>query len=328
MSTITTASTMNDPAGETPGALVRLEHARHERRRFQMWLGLASFLAGALVILAVFMAVDWMWVVPVWVRALALPLLVGMGVFLLVRSRRRYTEPQAAVDAEQQFPELGQRLRTVLQYADPAREPVPASPGLLRALVRQTDAFAAALDFRRLIPWPVFERRAIGLVFATIIGIWALLASPALRTAALRMLFLPVHYTTMKVEPGDLTLKAGESLELAVTLEGRPVQAATWLHRKAGAGEWTARSLAPAAEPGASAPPLVGRLTASLADCQEDVEYRVIAGEVQSQVFRVKVVHPLLLKKLQATIIPPSHTRLPRVVATDGNWRRSRGLAG
>ena len=87
MSTITTASTMNDPAGETPGALVRLEHARHERRRFQMWLGLASFLAGALVILAVFMAVDWMWVVPVWVRALALPLLVGMGVFLLVRSR-------------------------------------------------------------------------------------------------------------------------------------------------------------------------------------------------------------------------------------------------
>ena len=69
----------------------------------------------------------------------------------------------------------------------------------------------------------------------------------------------------------------------------------------------------------------MGRLTARLADCQEDVEYRVIAGEVQSRVYRVKIVHPLLLKKLQATITPPSYTRQPRVVANDGNWNAIEG---
>ena len=47
---------------------------------------------------------------------------------------------------------------------------VPASPGLLKALGRDTDRQAAAIDFRKLIPWPVFERRAIALFLTTIVG--------------------------------------------------------------------------------------------------------------------------------------------------------------
>jgi phage terminase large subunit-like protein len=310
---------------ELPAVVGQLEQAREERKRLRVWLALASWLLGVLGIVSVFMLVDWMWVVPAWVRALALPVVLGLAVYLFIGSRRPYSSRHAAADAEALFPQLGQRLRTVLQYADPASQTAPASPGLLRALVRDTDRRSANIDFRKLIPWPVFERRAIGLVLSSIIGIVFLLASPSLRTAAQRMLFLPAHYTTIKVEPGDLTLKAGEDLKLAVTLEGRPVRSAHWLRRKKNGSDWVAAPLAGDPEPGKPARSLEGLLTTTLKDCQEDFEYRVSAGELESPIYHVKIVHPLLLKSLQATITPPPYTRKPPAVVKDGNWNAIAG---
>ncbi len=325
MAKITADQSTTTPVFEIPGVVSRLEQARNEQMRFRLWLGLASFFLGAFGILSVFMLVDWMWVVPAGVRLLALPALAGFAVALVAQSQRPYDKPEVAADAETQFPELGQRVRTVLQYADPASKPVPASPGLLRALARQTDHLAAALDFRKLIPWPIFERRAIGVFLVSVIALVTLLASPSLRIAALRMLFFPAQYTTMRVEPGDLTLKAGEPLKLAVTLDGRPVKSAQWLHRMKSGGDWVSHSLAPELAPGESAKPLAGLLKATLEGCQEDLEYRVVAGELESRPFQVKVIHPLLLKKLQAKITPPPYTRQPPVIASDASWNAIEG---
>jgi Domain of unknown function (DUF4175) len=327
MSGITAAPNANPPFAQIPGALGKLNQARDEQQRFRIWFGLAWFFLGALGICALFLLIDWVWVAPAWVRALALPALIALAVLIVLRSRRPYSSPQAAVDAEKHFPTLGQRLRTLLQYADPASTstPVPASPGLLRALAHQTDKRTAALDFRKLVPWPRFERTAIALFLATIVALVALFASPSLRTAALRMLLVPAHYTTMRVEPGDGTLKAGETLKLAVTLDGRAVKSAHWFKRTKNGGGWIAHSLAPLTEPGESAKPLVGLLTANVEDCQEDFEYRVVAGEVQSSVFQVNVVHPLLLTTVQATVTPPAYTRQPSVVLKEGNWNAIEG---
>ena len=323
-----TRTSVNSPLShfaEPPGVVARLEHARDERMRFRAWQALATWLLGVLGILALFMLVDWMWVVPVWARALAVPAVIGLACFLVVLSRRSYDSRHAAEDAEALYPQLGQRLRTVVQYADPTAPSVPASPGLLSALGRETDRQAASVDFGKMVPWSVFERTAIGLSLASIIGVIALFASPSLRTAAMRMLFLPAHYTTMTIEPGDLTLKAGEDLKLSVTLRGRPVKSAHWSHRKKSGGEWIRASLAPDPEPEAQPRPLEGLLSASLKDCQEDFEYRVSAGELESQTYHVKVVHPLLLKTMQATITPPPYTRQPPAVVKTGNWNAIEG---
>ena len=84
------------------------------------------------------MLIDWMWVVPRVGAATGLARLCRPGG---LRARFGLVGPtaaaEAAADAEGRFPELGQRLRTVLQYADPAQNRVPASPGLLEALVRR-----------------------------------------------------------------------------------------------------------------------------------------------------------------------------------------------
>ena len=120
---------------ELPGVVGRLADARAERMRFRVWLGLVTWVLAALCILALFMWIDWMWVVPAWARALAVPAMLGLSLHLLYRYRRPYRSHEAAADAEALFPALGQRLRTVLQYAEAHAAAVPASPGLLRRSV-------------------------------------------------------------------------------------------------------------------------------------------------------------------------------------------------
>jgi len=321
------------PSFEVPGVLGKLEATRRELKGFRIWLGLASLLLGVLALAAALILADWIWVLPAFVRGLGLLTMVALALFLHFRAHRQYSRDQAAAEVEAHFPELGQRLRTVIEYAGPSGDSVPASAGLLTALRRDTDHRTVGLDFRKLVPWARFERRAVVSFLAVSFGIAALFASAGLRTAALRMLLLPVHYTTLEVEPGDLTMKAGDELKLKVILSGRPVPTAHWFYRqKKSDREWISAALAPAPPP--LTPPsqggerdraLVGALTTSLEDCQADLDYRVVAGELESRVFHVKVVHPLVLKGVEAAITPPAYTRRPPEVVREGNFKAIEG---
>jgi hypothetical protein len=329
MQAMTTDSEGQALSVQVPGVLGKLEATRRELKRSRMWLGLATILLGELLLGAVFILADWMWVLPPFVRGMGLLAMVALAVFLHFRMRHQWNSDQAAAEVEAHFTELGQRLRTVVEYAEPRRAPIPASPGLVRALGRDTDKRTAGLDFRKLVPWAPFERRAIGLFFATVFGIIVLLMNPELRTAAIRTLFLrPLHYTTIEVEPGDSTVKAGDELKLKVTLSGRPVKAAHWFYRETkSASNWISASLAP--DPGTDEPAklLAGTLTTSLKDCQADLEYRIVAGDAKSPVFHVRVLKPLVIKGLEASVIAPAYTGRKPEVVQGGNLQVIEGSA-
>jgi hypothetical protein len=304
------------PPIEVPGVLGRLEATRGQIKASRAWTGAVTFFLGALAITVAFMLADWFFVLPPAIRGLIVPALFGLAVSILFRTFRPYAPSSAAALVEASFPTLGQRIRTLIQYHGPSAKATMASPALLRALGRETDEKTAGLDFRKIVPWAKFERRAVGLVFAFLASVIGLFLVPSLRTAALRMMFLPAHYTTMTVEPGDLTLKAGEELKLHVTLSGRPVSSAHWLYREQASGaDWTSVSLPPDREGKQPAKPLIGTIDASLKDCQADLEYRVVAGDGESPIFHVRVVHPLLMTDLQTTVIPPPYTgRKPGII--------------
>ncbi len=326
MTSISTDPNVTSAGHESTGALSKLDATRRELLTFQVWLGLARVLLAQFTLGAALVLADWIWVLPMAVRALGLAAMAALAVVLILRFRRPLDRVGSAVAVEAHFPELGQRLRTVVEYAEPASDTVPASPGLLKALDRDTDRRTSKLDFRELVPWPAFERRAVALFLAAAVGLITLLVSPGLRTAALRMLLVPVHYTSLKVEPGNLTLKAGNELKLDATLSGRPVASASWSYRTNDAGShWITASLAADRAPGMPALPLIGTLSASLKDCQTDFDYRVVAGEIESPIFHVKVVHPLVLKGLEATVTPPPYTRRPAEVVKEGNFRAIEG---
>jgi hypothetical protein len=335
---------------ELPSVVDKLDATRQELARCGLWLLLTRLLLAEIVLGSALVLADWMWVLPTAVRAIGLVALIGLGAGIVWRSRNSIARAAVAATVESRFPELGQRVRTVVEYAEPAPDTVPASPSLIKALGRDTDLRTAGLEFRKLVPWASFERRAVALFFAAMAGILALCVSAGLRTAVLRMFLSPVHYTALVVEPGNTTLKAGEELKLEIVVSGRPVRTASWSIRKQGGdGQWTTHSLAadpsparsasegegagrsnttsPAADraPDEAAKPLFGALSARLEDCQDDFDYRVVAGEVESPVFHVRVVHPLLLKGIEATVTPPPYTRRPAEVVKEGNLRAIEG---
>ena len=326
MTPIATDPNLTSASLESLGALSKLDATRREMLKFHFWLGLARILLAGFAVASALVLADWMWVLPTAVRALGLAAMAALALFLIFRARRPLDRVGSAAAVEAHFPELGQRLRTVVEYAQPAPDTVPASPGLLKALDRDTDRRVSGLDFRELVPWPMFERRAIALFLTAAVGLITLLFSHGLRTAAQRMLLFPAHYTSLKVEPGDLILKAGHELKLDATLSGRPVASASWSYRtKNGGGRWITASLAAYRAPDRPAKPLIGTLSASLKDCQADLDYRVVAGEVESPTFHVKVVHPLALKGLEATITPPPYTHRPVEVVKEGSFRAIEG---
>src|SRR5262249_38480964 len=139
------------------------------------------------------------------------------------------------------------------------------------------------------------------------------------RTAALRLFLVPVQYTQVQVKPGDETLKVGSDLTVQATLTGRPVRSAEVLYRPAGGGDWAKLSLAPPDL--AAGHRLAGTLQTTLKDCQNDLEYRVVAGPVESPVYRVGILRPLVLKKVEATVEPPAYTRKPAATSEGGNFK-------
>jgi Domain of unknown function (DUF4175) len=320
------APTVARSAGRPGRAIEALESTRRAMRRYRLALALAGAAFVGIAVASVVAVADVSWVLPTWVRAVGLVALAGSMVGVLAKGLlahgRRFGKGEAAAEVESSFPELGQRLRTTLEYSEPTPDTAPASAGLVKALVVDTDRQADGLDFPAVVPWSAFRRRGLALMLAIVAVGMALGSDENLRIAARRLLLLPAHYTTLAVEPGDKTVREGAEFTLKATLAGRPVPSARWLQRPSGSSDpWTVASLAQ----GEGRRPLIGLLEASRKDCRADFEYRVVAGEIESPIYRVTVTHPLNMKSFEAAIEPPGYTRLKPSVAREGNFQVPEG---
>ena len=277
----------------------RVEKTRRGCHRFFLiqavvWTILALLIVGALLALA-----DYFWILSQTIRQASWGL---AGVFVAAIVARRivldrraaFNSLDAAVEIETAFPDLGQRVCTTIEYAEPTPSTMPAWPSMVRALTTETEERTCRLDFEQVIPWhrlrwPLLAAGGLAVLFVVAIAL-----SPSARLAAMRLFLLPVHYTQLKVEPGNQSVNFGGDVKIVAILSGRPVNKAELLSRKAGSdGAWSAVALGPDDPPGA---PLSGTLETSIKKCREDTEYRVTAGAVESESYRLTILHPLVLK--------------------------------
>ena len=316
---------------DPPGRVVEALEATHRAtRRFRLAMALAGSALVGIAIASVVAVADVSWVLPTWVRALGLLSIPIAALILLARTllseARRSGREEAAAGVESAFPGLGQRVRTTLEYAEPTPRTAPASPSLVRALRADTERQVDGLDLPSIVPWPSLRRRGLGLAAAAFGVVVGLAYDSNLRLAALRLFLRPVHYTTLAVEPGNRTIEEGSGFTLRAHLSGRPVPSATWHQRPAGSRDaWSVVSLAPTLRPGDAPRPLIGALESTREDCRADFEYRVVAGEVEGDVYRVTVTHPLNLKSFEAQVRPPEYTRIGPFLAKEGNFRVPEG---
>ena len=140
--------------------LNRFERVWASLRRYQVRLGLAwSFLTGALGLIAL-AAADYRLELPTNVRAAGLAALSAVILAVLwvrvITPLRWWTKPRTAAEIESRFPELGQRIRTVVQYAGLSEETIDfegVTPSLLTALEEETEIRAQPLPLDRIVPW-------------------------------------------------------------------------------------------------------------------------------------------------------------------------------
>ena len=304
----------------------RFDETRSVIRRFQVRYGLCwvvLVLACGLILLA---AGDYWFE---WSRAIRAVGLGVVGCIALVVAAARilapivwWSRPHTAIEIEQHFPQLGQRVRTVVQFSGQDDEAVAAegvSPNLVTALEEETDACARPLDLRKVIPLWRLRMAALTagvLVLGLVCGV---LFNWETRVATGRALLSDRPYTTLAVTPGDVLIDQGKDVTVSIELSGN-VDRRVVLHTRRtdteGAG-WQQRELT--ADDVQTAGKHTMEYEAELKEVAGPTEYRAVAGPAESDVYCVSVRYPLAITKFEATLTPPAYTGVKAKIVEGGD---------
>ncbi len=312
--------------------LQRFESIRHRMRRVNLGSMLCWALLGGLAFLALLAWLDYRFEDGWNARALRL---AGLGAALVVlaaqqawRIVRRWSRPTTAVELEQRFPELGQRVRTTVQYAPQADEAIRregVTPSLVEALRHETAAKAEPLGLDTVVP----VRRlglALGLVVVAVGAIVAgTISNWEWRTAVRRTLLSNQPYTQIAVEPGNVLIDEGDHVDLKLTLSGRTDRDVAVYSRPAmrSDADWSVEELKAGAAETVSSRSVC--YTSRLRRVMEPTEYRVVAGPSASDTFRIDVRYPLAIESIETEVTPPDYTGLPAKTTADGNVTALKG---
>jgi hypothetical protein len=302
----------------------RFEHIWTSLRRYQVREGLGwSFLAGSLG-LAVLAAADYRLELPRDVRAAGL---VGVLIATLMVLWARviaplvwWTRRRTATEIESRFPQLGQRIRTVVQYAglpEPILHSEGVTPSLVEALEEETEIQALPLPLDRIVPRRRVWAVAMSAALPALMLLVAAATDPEWRIALQRVFLSRKAYTSLEVVPGNLTVDQGADVPITVELAGRLDRDVVLFARPEGRTElaWKATRLdAPDGADGS-------RRASRLEKIKEPLDYRVVAGSTSSPTYRIGVRYPLALESFDVHLAPPAYTGIPPSTVKGGDLR-------
>lgn len=310
----------------------RFDHIWAQARRVQISQALCWAVLTLLAGIALLAAVDYWLELPLALRLAAMVAIaagsVAVAVTLALKSVRRWRRQATAAAIEQVFPQLGQRIRTTVQYGELAPEQIKeagVATTLVTALEDDTVRAAQPLPLDAVIPW---KSLALASMLAAAVGL-GLAGLSAFdwqwRAAAQRAFLGDEPYTKITVDPGNVTLKEGESVVLQVIVEGRTGKEISFWSRQTDTpdSEWEEERLSIAE--GNPAGERQVALEVPLDRVRHPLEYRLAAGSTTTKNYKVEVLYPLKIMRIQAAIEPPAYTGQTISTAEGGNIT---GLAG
>ncbi len=304
-----------------PQFLRRFEQIRTQLRRYQVGLGLAATVLIAATGLGLLAWSDFHRELTRSTRAGGLAVASVLTCFVvwrwLIAPLRWWTQPRTAAEIEGRFPELGQRIRTVVQYAGQPTAGMTAAgvkPSLVAALAVETDQRSSPLPLDRIVRW----RRAMLLatLAAVPVGLLAFAAArnPEWRIAIGRAILIERPYTTVEVRPGDVLVDQGADVPVVVALRGRPRPVVSLQTRPVGKldAPWKSEKLGDA-------------LQTTVEKVKDPVEYRVVAGPAVSSAYSIQVRYPLTLKAIDVEVKAPAYTGLDPKTSRGGDVQAVEG---
>ncbi|MDZ4687046.1 MAG: hypothetical protein SH850_18370 [Planctomycetaceae bacterium] len=318
----------------TNSFLQRFQSVWARQQRVQFGRVCANTLLWALLGLGLLAFADYRWELPRPVRVAALSavavVVAGLGLRSLLRMWHASAQPMTAAEIETAFPQLGQSVRTAVQYGrmQPAQvqhEGIAAT--LVTALVEDTHRRALPLTIEDIVPTRRLWLAAVALIVG--LGAWGLAWTSdwEWRLATQRLALEEQPYRHLEVQPGDLLVDEGHGAEIGVVLTGRTNRTVTFFTRPGDQpdGEWTERTLEPvAAQTKEENSATVGERPQSLFAMKLDrltkpLEYRVTAGELVTPIHRIDIRRPLRIDEIKVDLTPPSYTGQPTSTVLDAN---------
>ena len=261
-------------------------------------------------------------VLPAAIRLVLLLGLIG-GLVVLVRwawrVRPELSTEEAALLVEHRHPDLDNLLINSLQLAQ--QTPDAAQP-IVDAV---TDEARQAI--RSISPATAVSKRTLSIAaVAAVIGLAGLIIHTSLSGATfgqgINRLLLPFADNTLtridEVSPGDVDVLIDDDVTVTAALSGRVLSNAQLLCTLADSRQVTLPMAAPAdARP--------DRLTSTIERVQQNVRYRVIAGDAWSRWYEVRVHRRPAIEQITQTITPPKYVDADPVEQVGGSIRALTG---
>jgi len=316
-------------ASERSGFVGRFGKTWSELRRTEIRCGLCWTLFVAAAGIALLATADYWWELPWSVRAVGCAatgcLALIVATLRIVTPIRWWSRPRTAVEVERRFPQLGQRVRTVVQYSGQKEEAVAREgvlPALVAALEEDTDIQTRPLDLGVLVPRRKLRLAALIAAAPVAFLLVAALLDWEWRLAIGRALLDDSPYTRLAVGPGDVRVDQNGDVTISVAVEGRVPERVAVYCRPAERpdAEWEQRELAvsdqgdadSARAPSGTTRSVVGWscCTAKIEKLQSPIDYRAIAGKVESPTYRISIRLPVAIRKFEADLVPPEYTAI------------------
>jgi len=191
--------------------------------------GVAIAVGVAVELLALTMFFDW-WLDLAWgVRLLLLGAQMGLMTFILLRfvvrpMIYRPDDDELALMVEKARSIFRSRLIAAIQLTRPGAVPEGASRALVGAMVEETEAMAAPMDFNDIVSTDKFKRLGLVASVVSLLGLAGLLSGGATATDLLKRVFLsntPVpRKTRVTVVEGNKVIGRGDSVRLEARVGG------------------------------------------------------------------------------------------------------------
>ncbi len=282
-----------------------------------------------LVCLTVLTAIDFVfevaWTFRAWVLGFTVLTAFCTAIIYLIRVLQHWTRSATAARVEHRFQDLGQSIRTSVEFNQVDPESHGISPRLLQALNHDVNDRTQDLRLNEAVATGPMKISVLLLGIISVLLLIACMTRWDWRIASMRTLLSDQPYTTISVEQGDTRVDERTTFTLNADVAGRTDRKVTLLTREIG-GEsesWDPRPLTKQDET-ASETRLIS-YQVEIPKVRTPFEYRVVAGNYASPVHRVDVRYPLAIKKFQIEVTAPSYTGIGTKEISSGSFDAVQG---
>ncbi len=213
----------------SPVLKAKIEALRRKHVSVATFTGVSLTVVVGVELLALAMFVDWWLDLPWAARLISLTAQLSVFAYLIIRYvavplLQQPDDDELALMMEKARPGFRTRLIASLQLARPGAIPPNASSSMAYALVQDTEAFAAPMDFQKIVPTERLKKLRILAVVIPVAALVVFTAGGQTSVDLLRRVFManiPVpRKTRVFVADGDKLIGIGDSVRLEATAQG------------------------------------------------------------------------------------------------------------